>query len=242
MQHILLYPCATLVKAPSESLKQIIENVGGRNRYAKSLDRSDPRVFDLENYDVNSFEISGYHKCRGTELSVYYENNKPAVINYSDEEPLEIFGEQRQSKKKLDSENKKNYLENENRNIYPDYENKKINEEFEEDPPGPVRSRFIQMSKEVEANSTSQNYSESKIIDNYLENENKKNYLENETIKTNLNDENKKIKEEFEEDPPSQVPPNGPTVLIKIGNFEHKKLTKTPLKCALEQAKKASKM
>ena len=42
-------------------------------RYAKFLDKSDYRVYDINNYDLNTFEILGTHKCAGTELSVYYQ-------------------------------------------------------------------------------------------------------------------------------------------------------------------------
>jgi hypothetical protein len=39
--------------------------------YSKKLDTSDPRVYDLKNYDINSFDIGKGHKCDGTEISFY---------------------------------------------------------------------------------------------------------------------------------------------------------------------------
>ena len=42
-----------------------------KKNYSKMLDMADPRVYDLKNYDINSFDIGKGHKCNGTEISVY---------------------------------------------------------------------------------------------------------------------------------------------------------------------------
>jgi hypothetical protein len=59
---------------PLESFKQIIQNTPKFAKYSKCFDNSDHRIYDIEKYDINSFEISGGHKCPGTELSVYFKN------------------------------------------------------------------------------------------------------------------------------------------------------------------------
>ena len=52
----------------------------------KILDKSDPRVYDLKSYDINSFESSGGHNHPGTELDDYFEKIFPAdSVNFSDE-------------------------------------------------------------------------------------------------------------------------------------------------------------
>jgi hypothetical protein len=55
---------------PSDNLKQIIENSPSISKYPKILDKSDPRVYDLKNYDLNSFDIGDGHKCLGTEIEI----------------------------------------------------------------------------------------------------------------------------------------------------------------------------
>jgi hypothetical protein len=57
--------------APLDLLKQIMQDKSTRKKYAKMLDISDPRVYDLKNYDINSFDIGNGHNCGGTEISVY---------------------------------------------------------------------------------------------------------------------------------------------------------------------------
>jgi hypothetical protein len=61
---------------PSEFLKQLIQNTPKYAKYSKFLDISDPRVYDTENYDLNSFEICGSHKCPGTDLDIYIKKMK----------------------------------------------------------------------------------------------------------------------------------------------------------------------
>ena len=64
--------------APLDLLKQIMQKKSSKPKYSKMLDISDPRVYDLKNYDVNSFDIGGGHKCYGTENSIFSKsNNKP---------------------------------------------------------------------------------------------------------------------------------------------------------------------
>jgi hypothetical protein len=60
---------------PSEFLKEIIQNVTNKQpnfRYQKEIDKSDPRVYDMQNYDINSFELGHGHKCVGTRLEAYF--------------------------------------------------------------------------------------------------------------------------------------------------------------------------
>ena len=59
---------------PSEFLKQLIKKSPKKNEYPKYLDKSDPRVYDINNYDINSFESTGDHKHPGTKLDHYYKN------------------------------------------------------------------------------------------------------------------------------------------------------------------------
>ena len=85
-------PCRNLAEIlPSEKGREIIKYKTKRLKhdfFPKVLDKSDSRVYDIESYDINSFKIGyGDHKCLGTELSVYYEKNKSAAINSSDEIP-----------------------------------------------------------------------------------------------------------------------------------------------------------
>ena len=68
---------------PSDFLKEIIHKRPAeiKNCYANSLDKSDPRVYDLKNYDLNSFDIGKGHKCSGTEIKkVSKSNNKPEIF------------------------------------------------------------------------------------------------------------------------------------------------------------------
>ena len=55
---------------PSEFLKDIIQNTPRYAKNPKCLDKSDPRVYDIKNYDINSFDIGKGHKCPGIELAV----------------------------------------------------------------------------------------------------------------------------------------------------------------------------
>jgi hypothetical protein len=61
---------------PSDFLKQIIQDTpdigpASIDMYHKYFDKSDRRVYNLNNYDVNSFDIGKGHKCSGTELEEY---------------------------------------------------------------------------------------------------------------------------------------------------------------------------
>jgi hypothetical protein len=58
--------CSTIF--PSDFLKEIIQNSPTISKYLKIVDKSDPRVYDLKNYDLNSFDIGEGHKCPGTEI------------------------------------------------------------------------------------------------------------------------------------------------------------------------------
>ena len=72
--------CANLsVISPSEKGKVIIINRPKRlyAQFPKILNKSDPRIYDIENYDINSFEICGAHKCSGTETELYMNKNIP---------------------------------------------------------------------------------------------------------------------------------------------------------------------
>ena len=61
---------------PSEVLNGIIEKLPLYKckyiRYlSKTMARSNPLVYDVNNYNINSFEIGKGHKCLGTELDIY---------------------------------------------------------------------------------------------------------------------------------------------------------------------------
>jgi hypothetical protein len=43
----------------------------GKMTYAKTMDRTNPRVYDVNNYNINSFEIGKGHRCLGTEFDAY---------------------------------------------------------------------------------------------------------------------------------------------------------------------------
>ena len=46
------------------------------------IKKSDFRVYDLENYDMNSFELGRGHKCRGTDFASYFKiapNDRPKI-------------------------------------------------------------------------------------------------------------------------------------------------------------------
>ena len=68
---------------PSEVLKKIIQNSVGKSQYAKFLNKSDPKVYGMNNYDLNSVQNTGAHKCLGTEFSVYFKNkaNKEIILH-----------------------------------------------------------------------------------------------------------------------------------------------------------------
>ena len=46
-------------------------NERGQTTSFKLAPHSDSRVYDIVNYDVNSFDIGSGHKCSGTEISLY---------------------------------------------------------------------------------------------------------------------------------------------------------------------------
>ena len=58
---------------PSEFLKEIIKDTPKHAKYPKLLDKSDSRVYDMNNYNLNSFEIGKGHKCQGTDVESYFE-------------------------------------------------------------------------------------------------------------------------------------------------------------------------
>jgi hypothetical protein len=61
----------TSLISPSDCLKQIIQNTPNCTEYPKNIDKTDPRVFDIQNYDINSFNIGRGHSCPGTEIDKY---------------------------------------------------------------------------------------------------------------------------------------------------------------------------
>jgi hypothetical protein len=63
--------CYNSYIAPLDLIKQIMQDKASNKYYSKKLDTSDPRVYDIKNYDINSFDIGKGHKCGGTEISVY---------------------------------------------------------------------------------------------------------------------------------------------------------------------------
>jgi hypothetical protein len=69
-------PCGNISTVlPSDFLKEIIQKTPSENKhtskYAKILDKSDPWVYDIDNYDINLFHIGSGHKCQGSEISLY---------------------------------------------------------------------------------------------------------------------------------------------------------------------------
>jgi hypothetical protein len=56
---------------PSEFLKQIIQNSPKYSNYPKFFNKSDPRVYDINNYDINSFKSSGSHNHPGLDYTLY---------------------------------------------------------------------------------------------------------------------------------------------------------------------------
>jgi hypothetical protein len=62
--------------SPSEFLKKIIQSTPKNPKGPKFLDRSDPKVYDIQNYDINSFDIGKGHKCLGTEIDEYNKRSK----------------------------------------------------------------------------------------------------------------------------------------------------------------------
>jgi hypothetical protein len=61
-----------VVISPLEFLKQLIhDSPTNRYGYSKILDISDPKAYDINNYDLNSLEIRGSHKCPGTDPDLY---------------------------------------------------------------------------------------------------------------------------------------------------------------------------
>ena len=49
------------------------------DNYPKCLDKSYPRVYDINNYDTNSFEICGAHTHPGSKLHLYLKRQKPEI-------------------------------------------------------------------------------------------------------------------------------------------------------------------
>ena len=84
-------PLPLIYILPSEVLNGIIEKLPLYKckyiRYlSKTMARSNPLVYDVNNYNINSFEIGKGHKCLGTELDIYKKNlayiKKTLTVNY----------------------------------------------------------------------------------------------------------------------------------------------------------------
>ena len=58
---------------PSDCLKQIFQKKPSeiKHRYPKIFEKSDPRVYDIDNYLINSFDIGKGHNCSGIEIDLY---------------------------------------------------------------------------------------------------------------------------------------------------------------------------
>jgi hypothetical protein len=90
-----------LFKKPASSKKSSLSCI-----LSKTFDKSDPRVYDIQNYNINSFEIGKGHKCLGTEIDEYIKKGHRCLgtdfeeENYS--EPLQIIREKR--KQVIDSD------------------------------------------------------------------------------------------------------------------------------------------
>jgi hypothetical protein len=63
--------------SPSELLKKIIIKSPKNTKYPKCFDKSDPKVYDINNYDANSFKSCGVHNHPGMELDEYFKNIFP---------------------------------------------------------------------------------------------------------------------------------------------------------------------
>ena len=65
---------------PSSHLREIIfdKPKGHKTKYCKSLDRNDSRLYDIKNYDINTFEFCSPHKCDGFE-NIRSNFSKPAT-------------------------------------------------------------------------------------------------------------------------------------------------------------------
>jgi hypothetical protein len=64
---------------PSEFLRKNIQNAPKNSQYPKFLDKSDPKFFDINNYNISSFDIGRGHKCAGIELDRYIEKNRTKI-------------------------------------------------------------------------------------------------------------------------------------------------------------------
>ena len=76
---ILKSKCSNIANIlPSEFLRKIIINTpknckpAYKSRFPKYFDKKDPRVIDINNYDINSFDIGRAHTCKGMHLNVYF--------------------------------------------------------------------------------------------------------------------------------------------------------------------------
>ena len=75
---------------PTEFLKLIIRNNSKTIYYPKSMDNWHPRVYDTNNYDINSFDICGGHNHPGTKLDVYFKESHPEMPVHPVVSPVKI--------------------------------------------------------------------------------------------------------------------------------------------------------
>ena len=68
-----IFPTETLALIIQDKPKEPKCTIYNNSKYTKFLDNSDDSVYDINNYDINTFEIFGNHKCAGTKLRVYFQ-------------------------------------------------------------------------------------------------------------------------------------------------------------------------
>ena len=79
--------------SPSGKGKGFIRNTpkDQKSKFPKFIDKMDPRVYDIDSYDINSFEIYGTHRCPGTELKNKLHENKKSTVKSSSVEIAECI-------------------------------------------------------------------------------------------------------------------------------------------------------
>ena len=65
---------------PSDLLRPLIQNSPQNSKYAKTLDKLNPKVYDMNNYNINTFDVGRGHTCPGTKLEVYLKNSNPEIF------------------------------------------------------------------------------------------------------------------------------------------------------------------